>query len=855
MPSSPTSVSSPSGSVATQSSRRARRSARASSSSVAPGRARRRFSRIVESNTCASWPARANVRRTSSCRRSRTSRPPIVTRPCSGSRKRSRRFVTVVFPAPLGPTSATRPPGSSRRSKRSSAGARVSRVPGGHAFERDHGIGARAPAPGAGGSAIADSRSVSSRTRRPARERRRQLARGRREAARRPRTTRARAAPASRRGRGRATRRRAPRRRPRARRRPSGLRRGSRRVREPRDEGVAASEPDELAVGVPHAREGVLLPTVGDELGRTAQELDELGGELAPRGCLSPADPSPEQAGEERTPIPPRARPTARTSAAAGRTNAIATHARDRHDQADERRPEAAQVQPLERVDVARPSGSGGRRGGRPRARPARAARSARRRSRGSVPEPAARGRGRRAARGSARAGGRARGSGRRRRSWSARGSAVARRRARSGSRPSSSAPTPKPDREHAEGDRRGRRGPRGSSASARSRRTVGVTPPPPRARGSDRPRGGRPGRRARRARAGATTSRTVRPSRSRSIASATSAALAGSRSAVGSSRITSGAVAEERTRERDPPPLARRELAPAVADDRLVPVRELATRSRPRRRARAAWRTRSSPAAASPSRMLSATVPRKSVGRCGTSAIVPPPRVPVEASRARARRRGSARRTAPAKRSSSETSVLLPPPLGPTTATVSPGRSSRLDVAEDVVRLASGSRTRRARTRSATSAGSGGRARAAGDAGTPRRGRASARRPQPRRRSRGTAPRGCAAAGTARARGRARSAPARSRSRPPRAARRRRPRRARSRASRRARARRRTGTRRGASPSSRVGTRRSPRRCRSFCACPRLNARSVGSPRTTSRKWFERSASACQRSRARRSV
>ena len=36
----------------------------------------------------------------------------------------------------------------------------------------------------------------------------------------------------------------------------------------------------------------------------------------------------------------------------------------------------------------------------------------------------------------------------------------------------------------------------------------------------------------------------------------------------------------------------------------------------------------------------------------------------------------------------------------------------------------------------------------------------------------------------------------------------------------------------------------------RAVCARERLNARSVGSPRTTSRKWFESTASACQRSR-----
>ncbi len=93
-PSSPTSVSRPSGSEATQSARRARPSAGAQLVvASAPGRASRRFSRIVESKRCASWPASANVRRTSSWRYSRRSRPSSVTRPCSGSRKRSSRFV------------------------------------------------------------------------------------------------------------------------------------------------------------------------------------------------------------------------------------------------------------------------------------------------------------------------------------------------------------------------------------------------------------------------------------------------------------------------------------------------------------------------------------------------------------------------------------------------------------------------------------------------------------------------------------------------------------------------------------------------------------------------------------------
>ena len=61
-PSSPTSVSSPSGSDATHSPRRTRPSASPELGVASPrvGRARR-FSRIVASKTCASWPASANV--------------------------------------------------------------------------------------------------------------------------------------------------------------------------------------------------------------------------------------------------------------------------------------------------------------------------------------------------------------------------------------------------------------------------------------------------------------------------------------------------------------------------------------------------------------------------------------------------------------------------------------------------------------------------------------------------------------------------------------------------------------------------------------------------------------------------
>ena len=74
-PSSPTSVSRPSGSGCDPVESRARRSASTSSSSLAAGRASSRFSRMLVENRCASWPATAIARRTSSWRYARRSRP------------------------------------------------------------------------------------------------------------------------------------------------------------------------------------------------------------------------------------------------------------------------------------------------------------------------------------------------------------------------------------------------------------------------------------------------------------------------------------------------------------------------------------------------------------------------------------------------------------------------------------------------------------------------------------------------------------------------------------------------------------------------------------------------------------
>ena len=222
------------------------------------------------------------VRRTSCCRSSRRSRPPSVTRPRSGSRKRSSRFVTVVLPAPLGPTSATRRPGSSRRSKPVDAGALPRRVGGGHALERDAGRPA-----GRRRVRIPDRRLALDQIEHPPTggDRGGELAR-RAGSGGRSRTTPVRAAPASPRGRGRG-----PARAPTRREHP-GDRQARDRIESPRrgrGERVAACRGGRARGRVRDAAERVLLAPVDDELGRAAQHLDELGRQLAARSRLPAA--------------------------------------------------------------------------------------------------------------------------------------------------------------------------------------------------------------------------------------------------------------------------------------------------------------------------------------------------------------------------------------------------------------------------------------------------------------------------------------------------------------------------------------------------------------------------------------
>ena len=121
----------------------------------------------------------------------------------------------------------------------------------------------------------------------------------------------------------------------------------------PGDESVAATEAHELAVRRADAREGVLLPAVGDELRRAAQELDELGGQLPARRRLARADVPSEASGEQRNRDPAERESEREHDRGRRQDERRCDHTRDRDDERDDRRHEPAEVQPLERVDVA----------------------------------------------------------------------------------------------------------------------------------------------------------------------------------------------------------------------------------------------------------------------------------------------------------------------------------------------------------------------------------------------------------------------------------------------------------------------------------------------------------------------
>ncbi len=168
------------------------------------------------------------------------------------------------------------------------------------------------------------------------------------------------------------------------------------------------------------------------------------------------------------------------------------------------------------------------------------------------------------------------------------------------------------------------------------------------------------------------TTSRTVRPTASRRTASTTSASVEPSSAAVGSSSSSTGRSARNArasaSRCRCPAD------SPAPSSPRAVsaPCGSASTNSSAPASSKAR-RTAGSSASGRERRTFSAIVPANRCGRCGTHAI-----------RARhCSRSASARSTPPArtrpslgrtKPRSTFSSVDLPAPLGPTSATVSPG-------------------------------------------------------------------------------------------------------------------------------------------------------------------------------------
>ena len=91
------------------------------------------------------------------------------------------------------------------------------------------------------------------------------------------------------------------------------------------------------------------------------------------------------------------------------------------------------------------------------------------------------------------------------------------------------------------------------------------------------------------------------------------------------------------------------------------------------------------------PRRIASAIVPAGRCGRCGTQAMRRRQRVGVELGEVGAADEQAARPPGRSKPSSRRAIVLLPAPLGPTSATRSPGAEDERDVVEDEARRAPG--------------------------------------------------------------------------------------------------------------------------------------------------------------------
>ena len=118
------------------------------------------------------------------------------------------------------------------------------------------------------------------------------------------------------------------------------------------DECVAAGQSAELRVGGRDPCERVVLPAVGGQLGRSPQDLRELGGELTPRVGLPAAHEPRQTRGEQRNGDAPEREAERQHHRSDGQGDRHGDNARCSHDEGDEWRADATHVQTLQRVDV-----------------------------------------------------------------------------------------------------------------------------------------------------------------------------------------------------------------------------------------------------------------------------------------------------------------------------------------------------------------------------------------------------------------------------------------------------------------------------------------------------------------------
>ena len=125
------------------------------------------------------------------------------------------------------------------------------------------------------------------------------------------------------------------------------------RVPEPGDERVPASDASELAVELTDPGERGLLLAVHDELRRTPEELDELGGQRSARDGLASSDCPREDRREPRDGDAGDEQADSEHHGGDGKEDCGDRDAGRADHERDDRRPEPAHVEPLERVDVA----------------------------------------------------------------------------------------------------------------------------------------------------------------------------------------------------------------------------------------------------------------------------------------------------------------------------------------------------------------------------------------------------------------------------------------------------------------------------------------------------------------------